>query len=158
MSRILPLGLQNSTPCLSACTMHSVPREQHPCTSDTGRWFRQFLVIYRCLDKGGGGGLAAAVVAAASTIAHRSQCAVEYQGQGVPRVRVSSATRVCRVLGLRGPSVVEAPDLDWAHTPCATSPPPPEGDHHLPLIPEGDHDCPIAPLIARSIFSASAMP
>ena len=31
-----------------------VYREQHPCPRNTTRWFRQFLVIYRCLDKGGG--------------------------------------------------------------------------------------------------------
>ena len=39
------LGFQNSTPCLSACTMHSVTRKQHPCPSNTRRWFRHFLVI-----------------------------------------------------------------------------------------------------------------
>ena len=30
----LPLGFQNSTPCLSACTMHSVTRKQQPCPSN----------------------------------------------------------------------------------------------------------------------------
>ena len=29
--------------------------KQRPCPSNTGRWFRQCLVIYRCLDKWGGG-------------------------------------------------------------------------------------------------------
>ena len=29
---------------------------QHPCPSKTRRWFRQFLVIYHCLDKGRGRG------------------------------------------------------------------------------------------------------
>ena len=37
--------------------MHSVTRQQHPCPGNTRRWCRQFLVIYRCLDKGGGGGI-----------------------------------------------------------------------------------------------------
>ena len=31
-------------------------RKQHPCPSNTRRWFRQFVVIYCCLDKRGGGG------------------------------------------------------------------------------------------------------
>ena len=35
--------------------MHSVARKQQPCPSNAGRWFRQFLVIYRCLHRGGGG-------------------------------------------------------------------------------------------------------
>ena len=52
----LPLGFQNNTPCLFAGTMHSVPRKEHPCPSNAGRWFRQFLVIYRCLAAEGGGG------------------------------------------------------------------------------------------------------
>ena len=52
---ILPLGFQNNTPCLSACTIHSVMRKQHPCPSNTGRWFRQYMFIYCCLDKVGGG-------------------------------------------------------------------------------------------------------
>ena len=29
---------------------------RRPCPRNTRRWFRQFLVICRCLDKGGGGG------------------------------------------------------------------------------------------------------
>ena len=29
-------------------------RKQHPCPSKSKHLFRQFLVIYRCLDKGGG--------------------------------------------------------------------------------------------------------
>ena len=37
------------------CIMQVAARKQHPCPSNTRRWFRQFLVIYRCLDKGGGG-------------------------------------------------------------------------------------------------------
>ena len=32
------------------CTMQVPARKKR----NTGRWFRQFLVIYRCLDKGGG--------------------------------------------------------------------------------------------------------
>ena len=32
----LVLGFQNSTQNPSACTMHSVPRKQHPCPSNTG--------------------------------------------------------------------------------------------------------------------------
>ena len=31
------------------------PPPRSRCPSNTWRWFRQFLVIYRCLDKGGGG-------------------------------------------------------------------------------------------------------
>ena len=36
----LPLGFQNSTPCVSACTVHSVARQQHPCPSvgPVNRW------------------------------------------------------------------------------------------------------------------------
>ena len=52
---ILPLGFPNSTPCLSARTTHSVTPKHRPRPSNTGCWFCQFLVIYRCLDKGGGG-------------------------------------------------------------------------------------------------------
>ena len=29
--------------------------KQHHCPSNTWHWFRRFLVIYRCLDKGAGG-------------------------------------------------------------------------------------------------------
>ena len=36
----------NSGPCSAA-------HKQRPCLSNARRWFRQFLVIYRCLDKGG---------------------------------------------------------------------------------------------------------
>ena len=46
---ILPLGFQNSTPCLSACTTHNLPRKQPPCSSNTGRWpvqFRSFTVAW----------------------------------------------------------------------------------------------------------------
>ena len=42
--------------CLSACAMHSATRKQHPCPSNARHWFRQFQVIYGCLDNGGGGG------------------------------------------------------------------------------------------------------
>ena len=38
------------------CITQVAARRQHPCPSYTGGWFRQFLVIYRCLGKGGGGG------------------------------------------------------------------------------------------------------
>jgi len=38
------------------CSVHSAARKQHPCLSNTRRWFHQFLVIYRWLDKEGGGG------------------------------------------------------------------------------------------------------
>ena len=50
----LPLGFQHPTPCLSTHTTHSVPHKQRPCPRNTRRWFRQFLVIYRCLAKGEG--------------------------------------------------------------------------------------------------------
>ena len=39
------------------CITQVAVRKQHPCPSNARRWFRQFLVIYRCLDKGGGGGV-----------------------------------------------------------------------------------------------------
>ena len=35
---------------------HSVTRKQHPCPSNTRRWFRQLPVTYRCSDGGGGRG------------------------------------------------------------------------------------------------------
>ena len=47
------LGSQNTAPSLPACTMHSVRRKQHPCPSNTRCWFRPFVVIYCCLNKGG---------------------------------------------------------------------------------------------------------
>ena len=33
------------------CIMQAAARQQPSCPSNTGRWFHQFLVIYRCLDK-----------------------------------------------------------------------------------------------------------
>ena len=33
-------------------TKHRAERKQHPCTSNSGRWFCQFLAICRWLDKG----------------------------------------------------------------------------------------------------------
>ena len=42
-------------PWFSECAMHSATCKQHSCPSKTRRWFHQFLVIYRCLDKGGEG-------------------------------------------------------------------------------------------------------
>ena len=40
---------------LRTCITQVAARKQHPCPSNTRRCFRQFLVIYHCLDKGGGG-------------------------------------------------------------------------------------------------------
>ena len=51
--RLVPLGFQNSTPCLPACTTHSAMRKQRPCPSNTGRWFRQILALWCCSCKGG---------------------------------------------------------------------------------------------------------
>ena len=42
-------------------TLQSTPPPRRPSLGDsaihTRGWFRQFLVIHRCLDKGGGGGM-----------------------------------------------------------------------------------------------------
>ena len=43
-------------PHVYVCIAHVAAQKQRPCLSNTGCWFRQFLVIYRCLDKGGRGG------------------------------------------------------------------------------------------------------
>ena len=32
----LPLGFENSTPCLNACTTHGATRKQHPCPATRG--------------------------------------------------------------------------------------------------------------------------
>ena len=40
--------------CVYTCITQVAAHMQRPCPSNTRRWFRQFLVIYRCLDKGGG--------------------------------------------------------------------------------------------------------
>ena len=41
------------------CVTQVAARTQRPCPSNTGRWFRQFLVVYHYLDKGRGGGMQA---------------------------------------------------------------------------------------------------
>ena len=45
-----------SNPLRIVCTftLHSAAHMQRLCLSSTRCWFRQLLVIYRCLDKGGG--------------------------------------------------------------------------------------------------------
>ena len=40
---------------VDTCITQVAAGKQRPCPSDTGRWSRQVLVIYRCLDKGRGG-------------------------------------------------------------------------------------------------------
>ena len=49
------ISASNPLRMVYTCIMQVVARKQHPCPSNPRRWFRQFLVIYCCLDKRGGG-------------------------------------------------------------------------------------------------------
>ena len=51
-----PLGLQNRTPRLSACTTHGVPRKQHPCPSTPWALVPSLSGHFLLLGRGGGGG------------------------------------------------------------------------------------------------------
>ena len=50
------ISASNPLRTVYTCIVQVAVRKQHPCPSNTRRWFCQFLVIYRCLDKEAGGG------------------------------------------------------------------------------------------------------
>ena len=50
------ISASNPLRTVYTCIMQVAAQKQPSCPSNTRRWLRQFLVIYRCLDRGGGGG------------------------------------------------------------------------------------------------------
>ena len=48
------ISASNPLRTVYTCIMQVAARKQPPCPSNTRHWFRQFLVIYHCLNKGGG--------------------------------------------------------------------------------------------------------
>ena len=57
LSLCTTISTSNPLRTVYTCITQVTARKQHPCPSNNRRWFRQFLVIYRCLDKAGGGGV-----------------------------------------------------------------------------------------------------
>ena len=54
--------------------LYSVTQKQHPCPSNTRHWFRQFLVISHCLDKGMGYAAGATLAKPVCTVSQHKDC------------------------------------------------------------------------------------
>ena len=68
---------------------HSVTRKQRPCPSHTGRWFRPFLVIYRCLDEWVSGERPIGAARCRQQHAPRSPCQESYCADAHPSAHKS---------------------------------------------------------------------
>ena len=67
------ISASNPLRMVCTCITQVAAHMQHPCPSNTRRWFHQFLVIYHFLDKGGEGTLSDICFPAFSMLAQEGE-------------------------------------------------------------------------------------